>query len=272
MSKENSKNTLPPEKGEAPQGFSIFQVLTMLVFLFVLGYTERTVYFSDPVRGLTLHAYTLVGLILLVSAFWDQQEFRYLLALSIVPLMRIIGLAIPFPHFPAAFWYLMVSLTMLVAVMMYAERLALSPADLGIRLNGWPVQLLVGLSGILIGAGQYFLIGDTLTSEPTRQFSNAAVGAALLLGYSFVEELIFRGMLQHIAERILGDFAGWLYVAAVYAVLTLGSYSLGNMAAAFGASLFFSWVVWRTKSLLGVSLAHGLASITLFLILPGLNL
>lgn len=268
---EDSKKLPLVEKNEEPHGSSFQLTLLMLFFLFAVGYAERMVYFVNPVRGLILHAYILVGLILIVSAYWDRSLYRYLLVLSIVPLMRMVGLAIPLPYFPVAFWYILVILTLFVAVLLYAQRLALTSVDLGVRLGKWPVQLLVGLSGVLIGAGQYFLVGDALSTDSIRQFPNIVAGVALLLGYGFVEELIFRGLLQQILERILGNTMTWVYIAAVYAVLTLGSYSVGYMGVAFGASLFFSWVVWRTESILGVSLAHGLASVTFFLILPGLN-
>jgi membrane protease YdiL (CAAX protease family) len=38
----------------------------------------------------------------------------------------------------------------------------------------------------------------------------------------------------------------------------------------FGVSVFFSWIVSRTGSLLGVTLAHGLTNILLFLVVPTL--
>lgn len=269
---DDSMNTPSVEKEDSSQIFSFLLMLLLLVYLFALGYAERTVYFVDPARGLVLHAYLLVGLILVVSAEWDHAQYRYLLAFAIVPLMRMIGLAVPLSYFPLGFWYVLVSLALVVAVMIFAQRLALSSSDLGLKLDRLLVQLLVALSGILVGVGQYFLLGEALSTEGSRQFSSIALGVVLLLGYGFVEELIFRGLLQHVAEKILGVGVGWVFVAAVYAVLSLGSYSLGSMAVAFGVSLLFSWAVWRTGSLLGVSLAHGLANIVLFLILPGLNL
>ena len=239
--------------------------------MFAVGYAERTVYFGTPVNGLILHAYILVGLILIVSAYWDHAQYRYLLALSIVPVMRMVGLAVPLPYFPAAFWYILVSLILFLAVLIYAQTLGITRSNLRVNLNNWPVQLFMGLGGVLIGAGEYFLFGTSLSSDSIRQFSSIPLGVVALLVYGFVEELIFRGLLQHVMEKILGDVVAWVYIAAVYAVLTLGSFSWPFMAVSFGVSLLFSWVVWRTKSILGVSLAHGLASITMFLILPGIN-
>ena len=260
------------EEIEEQRDFSFQLVATMLLFLFALGIAERTVYFVDPVQGLFLHAGILVVLILYVSARWDQSQYRYLLGLSIVPIMRIISLALPLQYFPLAFWYGLASLVLSVALLMFAQRLEFTRLDLGINLKIFPVQFLVGLGGILIGVGHYFILRPSLPISGATLAQRTTLGLVFLVCNGFIEELIFRGMLQHIAEKILDHRLAWLYVAGMYSILTLGSYSLGSVAFTFVISLFFSWIVSRTGSISGVSLAHGLASITLFLIMPGLSL
>mgnify|MGYP000024927615 CR=1 FL=1 len=194
----DSNKTLLPIKDGEPQDFSLQIALAMLIFLFALGFAERTINFSDPLQGLILHAAILVGIILYAAARWDHSQHRYLLGLSIVPIMRIVGLVVPLAHIPLKYWFILVNLIFFVAVLLLVQRLALNRCDLGIKLKGWPGQLLVGLSGILIGAGQFFLIGPSISSDPMRTFPNALVGAVLMLGNGFVEELAFRGMLQYI--------------------------------------------------------------------------
>lgn len=260
------------EEVEEHRDFSFKPSVTMLLFLFALGIAERTVYFVDPVQGLFLHAGILVVFILYVSARWDQSQYRYLLSLSIVPMMRIISLALPLQHFPLAFWYILVNLVLFVAILIFAQRLEFTRLDLGINLNVFPVQLLVGLSGILIGVGYYLILRPSLLTSGMTLIQRIVLGLVFLVCNGLLEELIFRGMLQHIAEKILDHRLAWVYVAAMYSLLTLGSYSLGSVAFTFVVSLFFSWIVSRTGSIAGVSLAHGLASITLFLIMPGLSL
>ena len=269
---EESKHTLTNNKIEDLRGFSFLPIILLFVFLFALGYAERMVYFENPVRGVILHAYILFGLIMIVSAYWDKSQYYYLMAFAIVPFMRIIGFAVPLSYLQISAWYVLVSLALIVAVMMVAQRLELTRFDLGLKFNKLPLQIVVGFSGILIGAGQYLIVMPSLSTDPMLQFPSIAIGVVVLLGYSFVEELIFRGMLQHSLEKVLGAGVAWVYTAAVYAVMTFGSYSFVNIAFAFGYSLLFSWVVWQTKSIVGVALAHGLLNITMFLIVPGLNL
>jgi membrane protease YdiL (CAAX protease family) len=78
-----------------------------------------------------------------------------------------------------------------------------------------------------------------------------------------MEELAFRGLLQR-AAGALGSW-GWAIIAPIYALLQIGHGSLFNIIFTLGVALFFGFVVMRTKSILGVSVAHGILNIMLFL-------
>ena len=82
-----------------------------------------------------------------------------------------------------------------------------------------------------------------------------------------MEELIFRGVLQHTAVE---SFRWWgvVYVSLLFAVLHVGFLSWLDVIFVFGVALFFGWVVKKTGSLLGVTLSHGITNIVLFLIVP----
>jgi LysM repeat protein len=63
-----------------------------------------------------------------------------------------------------------------------------------------------------------------------------------------------------------------LYVTVVFAVLHLGYKSAVDVAFVFAVGLLFGWVVAKTRSLLGVSLSHGITNIALYLIVPFLGI
>ena len=83
----------------------------------------------------------------------------------------------------------------------------------------------------------------------------------------FVEEFIFRGVLQRSAWERFG-WRGLIYVSSLFAILHIGFLSWVDVVFVFGIALFFAWVVKRTGSLLGVTLSHGITNITLYLIAP----
>ena len=92
-------------------------------------------------------------------------------------------------------------------------------------------------------------------------------GLILLVCTGFVEELIFRGVLQ---RSTITSFGWWgvVYVSLLFAVLHMGYLSWVDLVFVFVASLFFGWVVEKTGSLLGVALSHGITNIILYLVAP----
>ena len=88
----------------------------------------------------------------------------------------------------------------------------------------------------------------------------------------FAEELIFRGMMQQTVTEVLGRGWGIFYVAALFAVLHVGYHSLIDVVFVFGVAIFFGLTRAHTGSIVGVSLAHGMTNILLFLTMPlGMN-
>ena len=64
---------------------------------------------------------------------------------------------------------------------------------------------------------------------------------------------------------------GWwgiIYISLVFAVLHLGFISIIDVVFVFLVALFFGWVVKKTGSLFGVTLAHGITNALLYLVLP----
>jgi membrane protease YdiL (CAAX protease family) len=89
----------------------------------------------------------------------------------------------------------------------------------------------------------------------------------LLLCTGFVEEFIFRGVLQRTAVEAFGGW-GIVYVSLLFAILHMGFLSWIDVVFVFVVALFFGWVVKKTGSLFGVTLAHGITNIVLYLIIP----
>jgi membrane protease YdiL (CAAX protease family) len=59
-----------------------------------------------------------------------------------------------------------------------------------------------------------------------------------------------------------------IYVNAVFAVLHIGYLSILDVVFVFLVGLLFSLFALRTKSIVGVTIAHGAVNISLFLLLP----
>ena len=130
-----------------------------------------------------------------------------------------------------------------------------------------PIQLVVALSGLIFGVAEYYILRpEPMITELTWQ---ALLLPVLIVGgcTGFVEELIFRGVLQRSAVAL---FRGWgiVYVSLLFAILHMGFMSWLDVVFVFIVALFFGWMVKKTGSLLGVTLSHAITNIILFLIAP----
>jgi hypothetical protein len=73
-----------------------------------------------------------------------------------------------------------------------------------------------------------------------------------------------------VALPALGRWA-LLYVAVLFAVLHIGYLSVADVLFVGAVGLLFGYIVRLSGSILGVTLAHGLTNIVLFLLLPSLE-
>lgn len=248
-----------------------------IVYLLAIVAAEVVTVVYQPMPGIACYFAILLAVII-DSSLTDKYYYgRLTLSLSLVPLVRIISLSMPLVDIPQLWWYPIIYLPLLAAAIVLARLLDYKPRDVGFSfgygLGSIPVQLLVGLAGIGLGVAEYLTIdAEPLVVDPTWQ--NAWLPAlVLLLTTGFVEEFIFRGVMQRAAAEAFGGW-GIVYVSLLFAVLHIGwietasPLSWLDIAFVFVIALFFGWVVKKTGSLLGVTLSHGLTNIVLFIVAP----
>ena len=240
-----------------------------LAYLLALVVAEVLTSFAAPFVGMILYGLILIALLLQSSIGVQKWMHHFLVILAIVPLMRLLALTIPLASFDRIFWYLMIGVLLSIAVFITARLTGLNGSTIGLRITKeeLPVQLLIGLSGLGIGFIEYLI----LRPDPyISQFSWGLflLSALILLIFGgLLAEIIFRGLLQTSATQVLGRL-GIIYVAFVFALLSLGYRSLLDILFVFLVGLAFGLITARTRSLVGVSLSHGLANVSLFLIFP----
>ena len=238
-----------------------------MAFLGALAVAEGLISLGFPVAGLALHGGVLF-LLLLLSSFTDDRDWRsFLLGLSLAPLIRLLSLSLPLRHFPQEYWYALIGAPLFLATLFVYKLAGFRFQILAGKARRLLWQLLVGLSGIALGYMEYRILrpGPLVGALNLRL---AWLPALVLLVFTgLLEELIFRGALQQGALRNFGR-PGLVYAAGVFTILHFGYRSALDLLFVFLVAMFFGWVVWRTGSILGVSLSHGVANIVLYLVLP----
>ncbi|MBN2148907.1 MAG: CPBP family intramembrane metalloprotease [Anaerolineales bacterium] len=237
------------------------------LYLIALILAESLATTIAPVFGLVLHALLLLAVIVHAALFSDTHQRRFLTAFALVPLIRLMSLMMPLPNYPFIYWYALVGAPLLLAVYVTQNSLELRMPDVGLNGRLPLIQLLVGATGIGLGYLEYIILRPNPLA-PSMALSDIWVPAIILIVFTgLLEEWLFRGLLQLTAFQSIGRF-GLLFVAVVFAVMHLGYHSFWDIVFVFSVAVYFGWVTMRTGSIVGVTIAHSLTNIGLFLIFP----
>jgi membrane protease YdiL (CAAX protease family) len=237
------------------------------LYVMLIAVAESLTTFTDPVYGVSLHAIILISLLVLSALRPSGNPSSLFLSLSLAPLIRIISLSLPLAYFPRYAWYLVAGLAVLLATVTLMRVEGLGFREVGVTLSRPLTQAAVGLTGIPFGVIEYHI----LRPEPLTVgslFENFLLAIALIFFTGFAEELVFRGVMQRSAVEVFGWKAGVLGVNVVFSILHIGWLSILDVLFVFTIGLFFGFMTFKTGSIVGVSLSHGLTNVFLFLVMP----
>jgi membrane protease YdiL (CAAX protease family) len=130
------------------------------------------------------------------------------------------------------------------------------------------LQVLFGLFGIGLGYIEYLILRPAPLVGVLTLGQIWLPALILIIFTGILEELVFRGLMQAAFTKKFGPWLTNLLVSLLFAVLHLGYGSLPDMVFVFVVAVLFGLVTRWTGSIIGVSLAHGLTNVTLFLIFP----
>lgn len=260
------KVTLSSFSENGRKRIAISQILLLLIAVWIIA-AEAVTTFNSPTRGLWMHASLLSVLIGLTLFEKSRPVSRTWLCLAFAPLIRVISLSMPLSSFRLIYWYLLTGLPIFLAAFATIRYFRLPRERFGLRANWSFGQWFVGLTGLGLGYVEYLILQPQPLISETTLLAVLEVLLILVIFTGLAEEVIFRGLMQHAVERVFGG-VGVVYVAGIFAVLHLGYRSLADLVFVFLVALYFGYYVRRTRSILGVTLAHGLTNVSLFLIFP----
>ncbi len=255
-------------------------LVPLVTYLLLVVVAETVAAFGEAPVGLFLgmgiHIVLLFTLLIHASVLStdDVVLSRLLATFTLIPLIRILSLGLPFvPVFTVIQWLFLISLPLMAAAITLMYSMRLRARDVYLRPVGVrkvPIQAAIALSGLGLGVVEFFILRPAdapwIPELTLALFLPAAI--VIGIGAGLTEELIFRGLLQPRAEEVVGKTAGLLFVALVFAAMHIGFQSGLDLAFVFAVGLYFGFVVQRTQNLAGVILAHGLANVALYLLMP----
>ncbi len=249
-------------------------VIPAVYYAVVVGYVLLTI--GAEIAAVTIGALAagvIDGIVLLILAnlayFIKTPELRKTIpAFALLPIMRILSLAIPISKVTPIYWYVLVGLPLIIVSLFLVRIYGLPELRIRLHPTQWVLQLLFGLTGIAIGLLAVELLPIPKPIIPNNSFGWILAGAVILIIFNgFTEEVIFRGLMQGAFTSIFGG-VGIVLGSLIYASLYFGS--LSPLTILFFGAVGLVFAIWAriSHSLWGVIIAHCLVSIIFLLLIP----
>ena len=191
---------------------------------------------------------------------------RIFQVMTLLPLYRIITLAIPIELFTYEGYLIITTISILIGSLVLISILKLSLINVGLVLKDPRAQVLCIIAGGMVGYLEWELI------RPPG--FGVWVPALLILSLSaFTEELIYRGLIQQSIEKATQKpIFAILLTSTLHTTFFISYYSAPELLLIFLTSGFFGYIVSRSGSIVGVSISHALVNIGCFVIFPYLGM
>ena len=207
--------------------------------------------------------------IIIPSSVEREKNFSNLLkCLTLIPIIRMLSTSMPIAQISQIYWFLIINTPLFILAFLIIKSIPMSWSDLGFNIGKLRTQFLIAMSGIALGVMDYgFLKPDPLINY--LSIETVIVPSIILLIFTgFSEELIFRGIIQRSSERLMGSIYGLMFTSILFAAMHIGWRSLPDLIFVFGVGLYYGYIFQKTRSLLGITISHGVTNITMFLIAP----
>nr|QNO53217.1 hypothetical protein HNLOENAD_00017 [Methanosarcinales archaeon ANME-1 ERB6] len=245
--------------------------LICAAYLLLIAFAELLIIY-DPKAGIALHAVIMFALLLhsTLESDKDKNLSPFLMALVLVPLIRILSLSLPLAHFSRHSWFLLISIPIFIAIFTCMWIQELRPKDVGLflpNLRNIPIEACVILIAIPLGIIEYQILKPSPLPglEVTSYITSSLI---FIICTGFVEELVFRGVIQYNAIKLMSKWSGIIFVSSIFAVLHISNLSPLDCLLAFSVGFLYSVVREKTGSIYGISISHGIVNVLLFLVAP----
>lgn len=224
--------------------------------------------YYNPIYGIACHVILLVALLTHAALVYNQAINLVYLSLCLAPMIRIMSLSMPLIGVPPMYWYLIIGLPLFAAAASVMQYAVFKPREVGLNVDNLPLHLLVAFVGVPLGLMEYLILKPA-PLVPEFTFQHVWLPSLILLvSTGFLEEFIFRGVMYRAAVETLGRWYSIIYISFIFGVLHITHRSPVDLIFVFAVALLFSVTVSFSRSILGVSLAHGLTNIGLYIIWP----
>jgi membrane protease YdiL (CAAX protease family) len=228
---------------------------------------EALTFAAGVAVGVLAQAVVLVVLAGLSIRQGPGSAQRLTLAVAVIPLIRILSIALPAAIVPIVYWYLEIGLAGLEGILLVMRRLELTPRDVGLRRAPVAEVASVAVIGAILGIPAYVIAGRLDLGHGGGLVGLAIASAVVIVFVGFFEELLFRGLIQSAGTAV---FSRGGVLLSVGATTLMYSASLNPRYTVFAAlvATFFGLVARRSGSIAAPIAGHAALALMQLVVLP----
>lgn len=227
--------------------------------------SETLFNFQFPNLALAGHIITLI-VCTLGPLHWEV-DLPVFQAFTLLPVFRLVNLGMPIFFESPIYGFILIYLPMIPAVLLIANYNDSVDLRFGVRKAIFllPIGIVLALA---LGWAEHALTFPEPMIPTLTPLQIGLLGGVMITQVAFVEELIFRGILQNTLIGRFGSLRGILLAAILFAMMYSVQFSSTFFGFAFIAGLVYGVLYYKLESLTFVILIHGIANILLFAIFP----
>jgi len=210
------------------------------------------------------HFVTLIGCIYLIQR--SESDLPVVMAFALVPLFRLVNLGMPVFFQLTVYWFPLIYGPLIPAVVM-VDNMVDVDVPMGLRRGVLLAPFTIPL-GFVLAEGENIIIQSEALIPEWSALQLLMITVVMVFFVGFVEEYLFRGLLQRALEAEFGRWPGLLLASAVFGLMHSGYGLIGEVVFAGVIGLVFGVIYDYTDSLVLITLAHGFLNVFLFAVLP----
>ena len=239
--------------------------LDLLIPVFLILLAEILIFYGKPEAAMPIHALNLVFLSL-STIFVNNRTYP---ALMLLPLFRLLNVAMPVFFHLTLYSYVLVYAPMFIPMYMILKERFITSEEAGLTFERFWFFLPVSISmGLALGWGEYKVIKPQMLVVDNDLQQMLILALTMIFFVGIVEEFVFRSSLQTVLQERIGLIGGLVLASVIFGFMHSGYHLTLELLYVSLAGLAFGVLFWLSKSLPIVSLAHGVTNIAMFLIVP----
>ncbi|MDD3042308.1 MAG: CPBP family intramembrane metalloprotease [Methanosarcinaceae archaeon] len=239
-----------------------------------IAFAELLIYSGKIKEAIFLHAIILIALSLSATVMKDEQVQKSYQALLLLPILRLVNLSMPTFFDMALYSFVFIYAPLAIPVAIAAMNQKMNRKELGLTFDKklWLyISLAIPLS-FLLGYGEYSTIRTGYLIPDLSLLNLLKLTVVMVFFVGFIEEILFRAMLQTRLSEAFGTLKGILLASFLFGIMHSGYGTPYEILYTSFVGFIIGIIFYKTQSLPFVTILHGLVNVFLFGVIPHMGL